>query len=85
MGDILDRASELEEFHLQAALASRPRPAPAYSISATICDDCGSEIPQRAAWRCLGVIAALSASSAGRCVVDTACRLSRVRYEAWRR
>ncbi|HEJ4644452.1 TraR/DksA C4-type zinc finger protein [Pseudomonas aeruginosa] len=45
MGDILDRASELEEFHLQAALASRPRPAPAYSISATICDDCGSEIP----------------------------------------
>ncbi|WP_320204956.1 TraR/DksA family transcriptional regulator [Pseudomonas aeruginosa] len=48
MGDILDRASELEEFHLQAALASRPRPAPAYSISATICDDCGSEIPPSA-------------------------------------
>ncbi|MDN6872928.1 TraR/DksA C4-type zinc finger protein [Pseudomonas citronellolis] len=45
MADLLDRAAEQEENRLQGLLATRPRTAPAYTISETHCVECGAEIP----------------------------------------
>ncbi|WAB92499.1 TraR/DksA C4-type zinc finger protein [Pseudomonas citronellolis] len=45
MADLLDMAAEQEENRLQGLLATRQRPAPAYSISETHCVECGTEIP----------------------------------------
>lgn len=45
MTDLLDMAKEQEENRLQGILAARKRPAPAYTVSATHCADCGTEIP----------------------------------------
>ncbi|EMV9185918.1 TraR/DksA C4-type zinc finger protein [Escherichia coli] len=45
MADLLDLASEREEIERSALIASRQRPAPAHTISATHCEGCGEEIP----------------------------------------
>ncbi|WP_160286528.1 TraR/DksA C4-type zinc finger protein [Pseudomonas knackmussii] len=46
MADVLEQAAEAEENRRQGLLAARQRPAPAYSISATHCEECGEAIPQ---------------------------------------
>jgi phage/conjugal plasmid C-4 type zinc finger TraR family protein len=45
MADILEMAAEQEENFRRGLLESRVRPAPAHTISATHCEDCGEEIP----------------------------------------
>lgn len=45
MADILEMAAEQEENFRQGLLASRVRPAPAHTISASHCEECGDVIP----------------------------------------
>lgn len=45
MTDLLELAAEREENFRQGLLEARMRPAPAHTISATHCEECGGEIP----------------------------------------
>lgn len=45
MADLLDLAAEREELERASLIASRHRPAPAHTISATHCEECGGDIP----------------------------------------
>ncbi|MEG7202706.1 TraR/DksA C4-type zinc finger protein [Pseudomonas aeruginosa] len=45
MADLLELAAEREENFRQGLLEARKRPAPAHTISATECEDCGGKIP----------------------------------------
>lgn len=45
MADILEMAAEQEENFRRGLVESRVRPAPAHTISATECEECGGEIP----------------------------------------
>lgn len=45
MADAIDTANDQADYLLQCALANRPAAAPAYTVSAEYCDDCGVPIP----------------------------------------
>lgn len=45
MSDVIDKANDQADYLLECALAARQKLAPAYTVSAEYCDDCGVAIP----------------------------------------